>query len=85
MSFENSGSITAAVSGGFLGAGLVYLQYQQIASFDWNRIEGLFSSTHRNFTNQISNSQYATFVMPDLGIPLTSSISIGFTTSFMKG
>jgi uncharacterized membrane protein (Fun14 family) len=108
MSIENFGSITAAVSGGFLGgillgyalrkviriaaivvglfiAGLVYLQYQQVASFDWNRIEGLFSSILHNFTNQISNTQYATFVIPDLGIPLTSSMSIGFTLGFMKG
>jgi uncharacterized membrane protein (Fun14 family) len=48
--------IVAVVVGLFI-AGLAYLQYHQIALFDWNRIERLLTSTLGNITSQISNSQ----------------------------
>jgi uncharacterized membrane protein (Fun14 family) len=71
---------------GLFLAGLAFLQYQQIVSFDLNRIEGLVMLTLGNITSQISNSQYiTTFGLSDLGIPLTSGMSAGFAIGFMKG
>jgi uncharacterized membrane protein (Fun14 family) len=48
-----------AVIVGLFIAGLAYLQYQQIAAFDWNRIEVLASASLGNVTTQIANSQEA--------------------------
>ena len=75
-----------AIIAGLFIAGLAYLQYQQIASFDWNRIEVLVSAAFGNVTAQNSNSQEAaTLAMSDVGIPLTGSMSAGFAVGFMKG
>jgi uncharacterized membrane protein (Fun14 family) len=48
--------VIAVVVGAFI-AGLAYLQYQQIASFDWNRFEGVVTATLGNVTSQISSGQ----------------------------
>ena len=75
-----------AIIVGLFIAGLAYLQYQQIAAFDWNRIEALASTALGNVTAQITNSQEATsFAMSNFGIPLTGSMSAGFAVGFMKG
>ena len=76
-----------AVVVGLLIAGLAYLQYQHMASFDWNRIEGVVTATLGNITSQISSSQdgVAVLAMSNFGIPLTSSMSAGFAIGFMKG
>jgi uncharacterized membrane protein (Fun14 family) len=76
-----------AVIVGLFIAGLAYLQYQQIASFDWNRIERVVTATLGNVTSQISSGQdgAAALAMSNFGIPLTSSISAGFAIGFMKG
>ena len=76
-----------AVMVGLLIAGLAYLQYQQIASFDWNRIEGVVTAALGNVTSQISSSQdgVAAIAVSNFGIPLTSSMSAGFAVGFMKG
>ena len=77
--------LIAVVAGLFI-AGLAYLQYQQIASFDWNRIETLASSALGNVTANITNSQdAATLAMSNFGIPLTGSMSAGFAVGFMRG
>ena len=77
--------IIAIVVGLFI-AGLAYLQYQQIASFDWNRIEVLAGSALGNVSAQITNSQEAiAFSMSNFGIPLSGSMSAGFAVGFMKG
>jgi uncharacterized membrane protein (Fun14 family) len=77
--------LVAVIAGLFI-AGLVYLQYQQIASFDWNRIEVLVSAALGNVTTQISNNQEATtLAMSNFGIPLTGSMTAGFAVGFMKG
>jgi uncharacterized membrane protein (Fun14 family) len=74
------------VAVGLFIAGLAYLQYQQIAFFDWNRIEGLLTSSLGSITNQISSSQNITaFTSFDFGIPLKSGMSAGFAFGFMKG
>ena len=76
-----------AIIVGLFIAGLAYLQYQQIASFDWNRIEGVVTATLGNITSQISSGQdgVAALAMSSFGIPLTSNMSAGFAVGFMKG
>jgi uncharacterized membrane protein (Fun14 family) len=75
-----------AVIVGLFFAGLAYLQYQQMASFDWNRIEGVISTTLGNVTAQFLDGQYtAALAMSNFGIPLTGSMSAGFAVGFMKG
>jgi uncharacterized membrane protein (Fun14 family) len=75
-----------AVIGGLFIAGLAYLQYQQIASIDWNRIEVLATAALGNVTTHITNSQEAiAFSMSNFGIPLSGSMSAGFAVGFMKG
>ena len=77
--------LIAVVVGVFL-AGLAYLQYQQIASFDWDKVEGVVTATLGNVTSQIANGQDITgLAMSNFGIPLTSSMSAGFAISFMEG
>jgi uncharacterized membrane protein (Fun14 family) len=46
-----------AVIVGLFIAGLAYLQYQQMASFDWNRIEVAITATLGNVMAQILNGQ----------------------------
>jgi uncharacterized membrane protein (Fun14 family) len=75
-----------AVIAGLFVAGLAYLQYQQIASFDWNRIEAMAGAALGNVTAHIStNQELATLVMSNYGVPLTGSMSAGFAVGFMKG
>ena len=75
-----------AVIAGLFIAGLAYLQYQQIASFDWNRIEVMANTAMGNITTYLSNSQdAAALAMSNVGIPLTGSTSAGFAVGFMKG
>jgi uncharacterized membrane protein (Fun14 family) len=75
-----------AVMGGLIIAGLAYLQYQQIASFDWNKIEVLASAALGNITAHISYSREATaLAISSFGIPLRASMFVGFTIGFMKG
>jgi uncharacterized membrane protein (Fun14 family) len=75
-----------AVIGGLFIAGLAFLQYQQIASVDWNRIEVLVGAALGNVSAHISNNQEAaTLAMSNFGIPLTGSMSAGFAVGFVKG
>jgi uncharacterized membrane protein (Fun14 family) len=76
----------AVVFGLFL-AGLTFLQYQQIASINWNKIEGAIMMIANTTSSTINdnNNVAALAMMSNFGIPLTSSMSIGFTIGFMKG
>jgi uncharacterized membrane protein (Fun14 family) len=75
-----------AVIAGLFIAGLAYLQYQQIAFFDWNRIEVMASEALGNMSAQISNNQeVASLAMSNFGIPLTGSMSAGFAVGFTIG
>jgi uncharacterized membrane protein (Fun14 family) len=77
--------IISVIAGLFI-AGLAYLQYQQIAFLDWNRIEALFTTAIGNVSAHISNNQeIATLAMSNFGIPLTGGMSAGFAVGFMKG
>jgi uncharacterized membrane protein (Fun14 family) len=80
--------IAAIISGLFL-AGLAYLQYQQIASINWDNLEQASEGVVRTFANAITlidtdNIGVAEFAIIN-GIPMTSSMSIGFTIGFLKG
>jgi uncharacterized membrane protein (Fun14 family) len=72
--------LIAVVVGLFI-AGLAYLQYQQIAYSDWDKIERMVTATFGNVTSQDISS----FALSNLGIPLTSGMSAGFAVGFMKG
>jgi uncharacterized membrane protein (Fun14 family) len=77
--------LIAAVIGLFI-AGLVYLQYQQIAYFNWDKIERMVTTTFGNVTSQISSNQdISSFTLSNFGIPLTSGMSAGFAVGFIKG
>lgn len=80
----------AAVIVGLFFAGLAYLQYQQIVNINWNKLQGVSQNTIAtlaNTTTQIpgfSSGDHVT-ALSNLGIPLASSMSMGFAVGFMKG
>jgi uncharacterized membrane protein (Fun14 family) len=74
-----------AVIVGLFIAVLAYLQYQQIASVNWNRIEGTISTIANATTNTFNDHYIESLAMTNLGIPLTSGVSAGFAIGFMKG
>jgi uncharacterized membrane protein (Fun14 family) len=101
MSADVFTSIPATIGGGFIGGlflgfalkkivklfvGLAYLQYQQIAYFDWDKIERMNTATLGNVTKQIfSNPDTSSFAFANLGIPLTSGMSAGICSWFYEG
>jgi uncharacterized membrane protein (Fun14 family) len=77
--------LIAVVAGLFI-AGLAYLQYQQIAYFDWERIERIVTTMFGNMSSHIFDGQdISSFALSTLGIPLTSGVSAGFAVGFMRG
>ena len=91
--------ILAVIVGLFL-AGLAYLQYHQIANVNWNKLQTVSEGILTTLTNLImqipgiSNGSggedvhaatASSLAMTSFGIPLTGSISVGFTLGFMKG
>ena len=89
--------IVSVIIGLFL-AGLAYLQYHQIANINWNKpqtvSEGMLM-TVANLTMQVQGisgvggdghgATIALLAITSFGIPLSSSMSVGFTIGFMKG
>jgi uncharacterized membrane protein (Fun14 family) len=86
--------IAAVIVGLFL-AGLAYLQYQQIATINWDKLQAISQSTITTIANA-TTSQIQNFdgnyhgiaaqqAMMSFGIPLTGSMATGFTIGFMKG
>ena len=88
--------LLAVIVGLFL-AGLAYLQYHQIANINWNKLqvsEGALT-TVANLTMQIPGisgsgdvhavATTSSLAINSFGIPLTGSMSAGFTIGFMKG
>jgi hypothetical protein len=57
----------------------------QLASINWNKVEGTITMLAKAATSTINdnNSVAALAMMSNLGIPLPSSISIGFTIGFV--
>ena len=76
----------AVVVGLFL-AGLAFLQYQQIAAINWDKLEGTITAAVANAATSTINdtNNNLAVTMSNFGIPLTSSMSIGFTIGFLKG
>src|SRR5215212_9436685 len=88
--------IAAVIVGLFL-AGLACLRSQQIANINWNKLQTVSEGTITTLANAImqipgfGDSSHATaadsssLAMTSFGIPLTGSMSAGFTIGFMKG
>jgi uncharacterized membrane protein (Fun14 family) len=91
--------ITAVIVGLFL-AGLAYLQYHhhQIANINWNKLQTVSEGAITTLSTAIvqipgfsissgdsSHAAVSSLAMNIFGIPLTGSISAGFTIGFMKG
>jgi len=76
--------LMAVVVGLFI-AGLTYLQYQQIASINWDEVEGSITGLTGVTINILNENSISTQMMSNFGIPLTSSMASGFTVGFLKG
>ena len=89
--------LLAVIVGLFL-VGLAYLQYHQIANINWNKLQTVLSedaiTTLSNVIIQIlgfgsgdghTAATASSLAMTSFGIPLTGSMSAGFTIGFMKG
>jgi uncharacterized membrane protein (Fun14 family) len=76
--------VIAVIVGLFI-AGLAYLQYHQIASFNWEKIEGTITSLANTTANTFNDYSIETLGLTNFGIPLTSGMSAGFAIGFMKG
>jgi uncharacterized membrane protein (Fun14 family) len=74
----------AIIAGLFL-AGLAFLQYQQLASVNWDKLEGAVSIVVNTITNTLNNYSIETLATTNLGIPLASGVSAGFTIGLIKG
>jgi uncharacterized membrane protein (Fun14 family) len=81
-----------AILAGLFLAGLAILQNQQVASVNWDKLE----QTSEGAINAIANAaakminggdhpEMAGLAITNFGIPMTSSMSVGFTIGFMKG
>jgi uncharacterized membrane protein (Fun14 family) len=75
-------------------AGLAYLQYHQIANINWNKLQQISEGTITTFSNTIlhipaignTGDQASTYLATtSFDIPLTGSMSAGFTIGFIKG
>ena len=88
--------IAAVIVGLFL-AELAYIQYHQIANINWNKLQQVPEGTITTLSNAITQIQdingstdghavaSASLAMTSFGIPLTGSMSAGFTLGFIKG
>jgi uncharacterized membrane protein (Fun14 family) len=91
--------MVAVIVGLFL-AGLAYLQYQQIANINWNKLQTVSEDGITTLSNAITQipgissssggdvhaaATASSLAMTSFGIPLTGSMSAGFTLGFLKG
>ena len=90
--------IVAVIIGLFL-AGLAYLQSQQIANINWNKLQTVSEDAITTLSNAIimqipgisagdghaAATTSSLLAMTSFGIPLTGSMSAGFTIGFIKG
>jgi uncharacterized membrane protein (Fun14 family) len=91
--------LIAVIVGLFL-AGLAYLQYHQIATINWNKLQQVSEGALTTLANLITQIPYisgtsidssshavatSSLAMTSFGIPFTGSISAEFTIGFMKG
>lgn len=71
----------ATIIVGLFIAGLAFLQYQQIASINWENFEASIIV----LTGATASTLNDTLVTSNFGIPLSGSMASGFTVGFMKG
>ena len=92
--------LVAVIVGLFL-AGLAYLQQQQIAIINWNKLQQVQEGAITTLSNAIiiqipgisvgssdsgpAAATASSLAMTIFGIPLTGNMSAGFTIGFMKG
>jgi uncharacterized membrane protein (Fun14 family) len=89
--------MVAIIFGLFL-AGLAYLQYHQIANINWNKLQTVSEGAITTLSNAIiiqipgisgdsslAAATASSLAMTSFGIPLTGSMSAGFTIGFIKG
>ena len=91
--------IATVIIGLFL-AGLAYLQYHQMVNINWNKLQTVSEGAITTLSNAIimqipgislssngdsSHAAASSLAMTSFGIPLTGSMSAGFTIGFMKG
>jgi uncharacterized membrane protein (Fun14 family) len=79
--------LIAIVLGMFL-AGLAYLQYQGIASMNWNKLQNLTQGVTHAVINASQNGIPGVVTQHGFdswGVPLTGSMAMGFAIGFMKG
>jgi uncharacterized membrane protein (Fun14 family) len=74
-----------AIIVGLFIAGLACLQYQQLGSFNWNKIEGTVSTIANAISNTFNDYNIETLPATNLCIPLTGGMSAGFAIGFIKG
>jgi uncharacterized membrane protein (Fun14 family) len=74
-----------AVVAGLFVAVLAYLQYQQIASVNWDKVEGTITGLTNARTNTFTDYNIETLTTTNSGFPLTGSMSVGIAIGFMKG
>jgi uncharacterized membrane protein (Fun14 family) len=91
--------LLSVIVGLFL-AGLAYLQYHQVANIIWNKLQQVSEHTITTLSNTITHisgissssigdghaaATASSLAMTSFGIPLTGSMSAGFTIGFIKG
>jgi uncharacterized membrane protein (Fun14 family) len=87
--------LLAIIVGLFL-AGLAYLQYHQVANINWNKLQHISEDAITTLSNSIiiqipgfgdghTAATASSLAMTSFGIPLTGSMSAGFTIGFIKG
>jgi uncharacterized membrane protein (Fun14 family) len=74
----------AAIIVGLIIAELAILQYQQIASINWGKVEVSITALASTIANTL-NENSTTLAISNFGIPLTGSMTSGFTVGFLKG
>ena len=77
--------------------GLAYIQYHQIVNINWNKLQTLSGNAITTLSTAIiqipgisggdghAAATASSLAMTSFGIPLTGSISAGFTIGFIKG
>jgi uncharacterized membrane protein (Fun14 family) len=89
--------LVSIIVGLFL-AGLAYLQYNQIANINWNKLQTVSEGAITTLSNAITQipsisggsgdahaATASSLAMTNFGIPLTGTMSAGFTLGFIKG
>ena len=73
-----------AIIVGLFVAGLAILQYQQIASINWDKVEVSVTALASTVASTL-NENSTILAISNFGIPLTGSMASGFTVGFLKG